>query len=106
MAFRQHVHILVARLTVLVRRLHQRIIQLGSNCRRVRCPCVRVTGERTVRAGAIGRPPTSAAGCFTQTDFVVAGRHNFELVTLEVSNVVHYWRAKPVLQISLVRRVG
>jgi hypothetical protein len=67
---------------------------------------VEVTGERTVRAGAIGRPATSAVGCIIQTDFVVNGKHNFELVAFLGSNVLQYWRAKPVLQISLVRRVG
>ena len=38
-------------------------------------------------------PAASAVGCFIQTDFVAAGKHNFELVALEGSNAVHYWRS-------------
>jgi len=35
-------------------------------------------------------PAVSAVDCFSQTDFVVAGKHNFALVALEGSNVVRY----------------
>lgn len=38
-------------------------------------------------------PPVSGPGCLIQTDFSANGRSNFELVVLEGSNLVHYWRA-------------
>ena len=44
-------------------------------------------------------PSVSAAGCLIQTDFVAAGKHNFALVALEVSNVVHYPSANTIKQL-------
>jgi hypothetical protein len=41
-------------------------------------------------------PGVTAVGCFIQTDFVAGGRHNFELVAQEGTNLVHYWRANDV----------
>jgi hypothetical protein len=38
-------------------------------------------------------PAVNGVGCFIQTDFVADGKHNFELVVLEGTNLVHYWRA-------------
>src|SRR5512132_1764978 len=38
-------------------------------------------------------PGVTGVGCFIQSDFVADGKHNFELVALEGTNLVHYWRA-------------
>jgi len=38
-------------------------------------------------------PAVSGPGCLIQTDFTAGGKRNFELVVLEGSNLVHYWRA-------------
>ena len=38
-------------------------------------------------------PGVSGAGCLIQTDFRSGGKRNFELVALEGSRLVHYWRA-------------
>lgn len=38
-------------------------------------------------------PGVTGVGCFIQSDFVAGGKHNFELVALEGTNLVHYWRA-------------
>lgn len=38
-------------------------------------------------------PGIAAVGCFIQTDFVADGRHNWELVALEGTSAVHYWRS-------------
>jgi Domain of unknown function (DUF4185) len=50
-----------------------------------------VTGQSS--PVAVAGPPASAVGCFIQTDFVAGGKHNFELVVLEGSNAIHYWRS-------------
>src|SRR5262245_44132084 len=41
-----------------------------------------------VRSAAV-----SGMGCLIESDFVAGGKHNFELVALEGSSLVHYWRA-------------
>ena len=38
-------------------------------------------------------PAASAVGCFIQSDFVAGGKHNFEVLVLEGTNAIHYWRS-------------
>lgn len=45
------------------------------------------------RATPVIAPAVSGVGCFIQTDFTAGGKHNFELVALEGTSLVHYWRA-------------
>jgi hypothetical protein len=50
-------------------------------------------GPATVVIG----PAVSGPACLIQTDFTADGRRNFELVVLEGSSLVHYWRANDTL---------
>jgi hypothetical protein len=51
--------------------------------------CAAHESAQSAPAQLVG-PAVSAVGCLVPSDFVVADKHDFELVALEGSNVVHY----------------